>query len=54
MTMPPLSLLALTAQALPMGPAGMAVTAAEVIAVACALLGVLVVAIWVRWRGKGY
>jgi hypothetical protein len=32
----------------------MGVTTTEVVAVACALLGVLVVAIWVRWRQKGY
>jgi hypothetical protein len=32
----------------------MGVTTTEVVAVVCVLLGVLVVAIWVRSREKGY
>ena len=49
MTAALLSLSVLVAQALP-GQGGM--TAKEVIIVASALLSVIVVGVWVRWRGK--
>jgi predicted ABC-type exoprotein transport system permease subunit len=50
MTAALLSLLALLAQPLPMGQMGM--TTAEEIAVICALLGAMVVGIWLHWRSK--
>ena len=49
MTAALLSLSLLVAQALP-GQGGM--TTKEVITVASALLSVIVVGVWVRWRGK--
>jgi hypothetical protein len=49
MTTAPLSL-ALVAQALPMRRDEM--TTAEGIAVVCALLSVMVVGIWLNWRGN--
>jgi predicted ABC-type exoprotein transport system permease subunit len=50
MTAALLSLLALVAQALPMGREQMTTT--EGIVVACALLSVVVVGIWLHWRSK--
>ena len=46
MSVAPLSLLALVAQAL---PGGKGMTTAEGIAVTCALLGLILMFIWARW-----
>jgi hypothetical protein len=48
MTVTPLSLLALVAQALPMGRLEMTTT--EGIVVVCIMLSLLVVAFWMRWQ----